>query len=62
VNTKLDELRHHIDSLDIQIVSLLNQRASTALQIGTAKQGQPIHQPAREMQVLQNVQSANQAR
>lgn len=57
----IDALRKRIDELDQQLVTLLNERAGCALQIGHIKEGmgQPIYQPAREAEVLANVRAAN---
>jgi len=57
----IDELRARIDVIDRQIVALLGERAECALAIGRLKEaaGVPIYQPAREADVLANVQSAN---
>ena len=54
-------LRNRIDSIDQQLVTLLNERAACALEIGRQKEkmGEPIYQPAREGQVLANVRAAN---
>ena len=57
----LDDLRHRIDLLDESLVKLLNARAACALEIGRLKRdmGIPIYQPAREAEVLRNVEKAN---
>ena len=57
----LDDLRRRIDLLDESLVKLLNARAACALEIGRLKReiGIPIYQPAREAEVLQNVEKAN---
>lgn len=57
----LDELRRRIDLLDQSLVKLLNARAACALEIGRLKRElkMPIYQPARETEVLQNVERAN---
>lgn len=57
----IDELRRRIDTLDRQLVGLLSERASCALAIGRLKEaaGLPVYQPAREAEVLANVQAAN---
>ena len=49
----LDKLRHKIEALDIELLRLLNQRASASLLIGKlkAQQGLDIRDPWRE-QVL----------
>lgn len=57
----LDDLRRRIDLLDESLVKLLNARAACALEIGRLKRemGIPIYQPAREAEVLKNVEQAN---
>ncbi|HEY3322691.1 MAG TPA: prephenate dehydratase [Planctomycetota bacterium] len=57
----LDKLRHRIDDLDEQIVSLINERAGTACKIGAikAKGGAKAYAPSREHQVYQKVSSKN---
>ena len=57
----LEDLRKRIDLLDQSLVKLLNARAACALEIGRLKREMkmPIYQPARETEVLQNVEQAN---
>jgi chorismate mutase/prephenate dehydratase len=57
----LGDLRKRIDSLDEQIVRLLNDRASLVVDVGRVKRatGSPIYAPAREQAVLKKVASAN---
>ena len=57
----LEDLRHRIDLLDESLVKLLNARAACALEIGRLKREMklPIYQPAREAEVLQNVEKVN---
>jgi chorismate mutase / prephenate dehydratase len=58
----LKSLRSQIDKLDLQVLKLVSERASLAAQIGQLKNDQgaePIFQPAREEEVLQNVLDAN---
>lgn len=59
----LDGLRQQIDDLDEQLVRLLNERASCALQIGQIKKsmGMPMYQPEREAEVLRRVRAASVA-
>ena len=54
-------LRERIDALDEQIVTLLNARASCALEIGEIKRdvGMAIYQPGREKDVLDHVRRVN---
>jgi chorismate mutase/prephenate dehydratase len=55
------QLRNQIDKLDLQILKLLNERASVAAEIGRIKtdQGAEVFSPAREEEVLQRVIQAN---
>lgn len=57
----IDDLRQRIDWIDEQLVRLLNARAECALQVGHLKKarGMDIYQPAREEEVLGNVQRLN---
>src|SRR5258708_1418131 len=59
---QLKQLRSQIDKLDVEIVKLINHRASIAAEIGRAKveQGEDIFSPAREEEVYQNVLVANE--
>lgn len=58
---KLDECRQKIDRIDMEILSLLNERAETAKHIGVmkAKAGIPIVDPEREAIILQKVSRDN---
>ncbi len=58
---RMRELRDRIDALDEQIVALLNERASCALEIGEIKRaiGLAIYQPGREKDVLDHVRRVN---
>lgn len=60
-SANLKSLRVQIDKLDIQIVELLNKRASVAAQIGKVKadSGGDVFSPAREEEVLGNVLGAS---
>ena len=61
VRRLLAENRARIDSIDVQLVQLLNQRAAAASEIGRAKQaaGMAVYEPRREDDVFRNVQAAN---
>jgi chorismate mutase len=61
VKADLDDLRRRIDLLDESLVKLLNARAACALEIGRLKRQLQlaIYQPAREAEVLRNVEKAN---
>jgi chorismate mutase/prephenate dehydratase len=57
----LRSLRSQIDKLDIQILKLVNERASHAAEIGRLKNdhGSEVFTPVREEEVLQHVVDAN---
>ena len=57
----LDKLRSKIDTLDEQIIQLLNQRIGVALEIGEAKReiDEDIYVPAREKEVFQRIEELN---
>jgi chorismate mutase len=61
VRGKIDAVRRRIDALDEKLVTLLNERAGYALEIGHLKErlGLELYQPGRERQVLQHVRSIN---
>jgi chorismate mutase/prephenate dehydratase len=58
----LAELRVQIDSIDRQLLTLLNQRAKVAEQVGEVKrrEGSPFFRPDRVAQVIEKIQQANQ--
>lgn len=58
----LGALRIEIDSIDQQLLSLLNQRARVAEQVGELKrqEGTPFFRPDRVAQVIEKIQNANQ--
>ena len=58
----LDDWRQQIDSLDRDLVTLLNARARIVLDLAPLKRerGVPVHEPDREEQVLNNIRSSNQ--
>jgi|SRR6516162_1123086 chorismate mutase-like protein len=53
--------RKKIDELDLQMVDLLNQRASAAQEIGRLKRNtqMPIYEPEREKKIFENVRAVN---
>jgi len=57
----LDNLRNEIDSLDSEIVRLLNERINVVLKIGEAKKkdGAEIYVPSREREVFDKIQKLN---
>ncbi len=58
----LQELRESIDALDTQILSLLNDRAQRAHEVGELKkrEGSAVFRPDREAQVINKLQSLNE--
>jgi chorismate mutase len=58
----IGDWRKKIDEIDPQIVNLLNQRATAAIQIGRIKRNtdMPIREHDREREVLRNISRANQ--
>ncbi len=58
----LQELRESIDALDTQILSLLNDRAQCAHEVGELKkrEGSAVFRPDREAQVIKKLQSLNE--
>ncbi|QEL17203.1 prephenate dehydratase [Limnoglobus roseus] len=61
INADLKALRVKIDKLDLDILDLVNKRASIASQIGKVKaqQGGDVFSAAREEEVIQNILTAN---
>ncbi len=57
----LDEWRKRIDQIDQQLVRLLNERSSCAVEIGQIKKKMslPAWSPEREVEILRNVVKAN---
>lgn len=58
---RLTELRRRIDALDVQLVSLINQRSRLAKAIGRLKElsGSALYAPEREQQVLARLRKRN---
>jgi chorismate mutase len=61
MNDEIAKLREKIDSLDLEILELLNRRADCALAIGEIKRQLhlPVYMPVREKDVLANVTGNN---
>jgi len=61
-NQDLTEIRKQIDSLDIEIVRLIQDRAKLAATIGEIKKakGEPIYRPDREKEVYEKIKKINQ--
>ncbi|HWP13251.1 MAG TPA: prephenate dehydratase [Ramlibacter sp.] len=57
----LSALRVEIDSLDRELLKLLNRRAALANEVGEIKraEGSPVFRPEREAQVINGLQAAN---
>ena len=55
----LKQHRDAIDSIDAQILELINQRARHAQKIGEIKGGGVIYRPEREAQVLRRIKELN---
>lgn len=57
----LPELRTQIDALDLQLLALLNQRATLAHEVGEIKRmdDSPVFRPEREAQVISSLQAGN---
>src|SRR6185312_434893 len=60
-DNRLKPLREQIDTIDAQILDLLNQRARVAQQVGhvKAETNAPVFRPEREAQVLRSVADRN---
>ena len=56
----LKQHRDKIDAIDEQLLSLVNERARLAREIGNLKNGGPIYRPEREAQVLRRLLDHNQ--
>jgi len=57
----ITKIRQRMDTLDAQLVALLNERASCARDIGLLKHtvGLEVYQPGREIEVLNHVRGHN---
>ncbi len=57
----LDGWRARIDALNAKLVDLLNERARCALEIAAfkSKNNLPVHDPKRELEVLEKVAAQN---
>ena len=59
MSDELNKFRAQIDSIDDELLKLINQRAALAQEIGHAKKGSAVLRPEREAQVLQRLAAAN---
>ncbi len=59
--TEFDEWRSRIDALDLQLITLLNRRATCAIEIGRIKRrlGLAIYDPGREEEIFAAMLKAN---
>jgi chorismate mutase/prephenate dehydratase len=59
LDSRLKPLRERIDALDTQLITLLNQRAAVALEVGEVKKqfDAPVFRPERELQVIERLQA-----
>lgn len=64
VDAQLAPLRERIDTLDQQLVELLNERAKIVIEVGRVKRSAgeavPIYAPDREQAVMRKIRQANQ--
>ncbi|TXI45833.1 prephenate dehydratase [Methylophilus sp.] len=56
----LKQFRDKIDAIDAQMLSLVNQRAALAREIGHLKDDGVIYRPEREAQIIRRLQAENQ--
>ncbi|NDF56081.1 MAG: chorismate mutase, partial [Proteobacteria bacterium] len=59
--TTLEGIRREIDAIDLELVALLNRRASMSVQVARVKRTNdaPTYQPGREQEVIRNAQTAS---
>jgi len=57
----LEEWRHRIDTIDAQLMGLLNSRSACAVEIGKIKRrlGLPVYAPEREARILDRMMREN---
>jgi chorismate mutase len=57
----IEDWRNEIDSIDEQLVKLLNERSKCAIELGRIKRelGLPIYSPEREVEVIEHVTGVN---
>ena len=60
-NDSIERYRREIDSIDTQLLEMLNRRAACAISIGKIKKRNnlPIHVPEREQEVLERLIAKN---
>ena len=56
---KLGNIRKEIDSLDEEVLNLLNKRSSLAIEAGKEKQDEDIYNPDREASIFKRLKEIN---
>ena len=56
---ELDSIRKKIDELDAELLQMLNQRSSLAIQAGENKKEEVIYKPEREAYILRQLKKIN---
>ena len=61
VDRTLDQIRHDIDAIDLQLIDLLNRRAGLAQEVGRikGKEQKPFFTPERERQIFEKLSELN---
>ena len=59
MSDEIARLRKDIDTLDSELLSLLNRRAGLAQRVGELKQGAPAYRPEREAEILRRMAAEN---
>jgi chorismate mutase / prephenate dehydratase len=59
MSDEINKLRVEIDSLDSELLSIVNRRAALARRVGELKQGAPVYRPEREAEILRRVAASN---
>jgi len=59
MSDEIARLRKDIDTLDSELLSLLNRRAGLAQRVGELKQGAPAYRPEREAEILRRMAADN---
>ena len=60
-NTELDQLRQRVEEINLQLLSLINERASAVQEIGRVKESQGVNRydPVRERHMLDLIKENN---
>ena len=56
---ELKRIREKINELDAELLKLINQRSSLAIEAGEAKEDKVIYKPEREANILRNLKENN---